>query len=191
MDCNIFFTCFGIEVSYNNLRDFIKKIFEIIKNEKTELNKILINEYKQLKQFDFDDSKICEFNFLSETIYNYLAVIIYSFTEKSFREILLKDSNDKFQIKKLIKYFKEIYSLDIEALSNYQKFDELRLINNCIKHSGFVNNELSKCNNKWKQGEEIILTEDDIKDYFNNIVDFISEILFEISKNRSNLLHIE
>ena len=191
MDCNIFFTCFGIAVSYNNLRDFIKKIFEIIKNEKTELNKILINEYKQLKQFDFDDSKICEFNFLSETIYNYLAVIIYSFTEKSFREILLKDSNDKFQIKKLIKYFKEIYSLDIEALSNYQKFDELRLINNCIKHCGIVNKDLSKCNNKWKQGKEIILKENEIRDYFNNIVDFISDILFEISKNRSNLLHIE
>ena len=191
MDFNIFFICIGIHASYNNLCSFIIKIFEIIKNEKIELNKTLVDKCNFHNQFDFDDSKICEFNFLSETIYNYLAVIIYSFTEKSFRKILLKDSNDKFQIKKLIKYFKEIYSLDIEALSNYQKFDELRLINNCIKHCGIVNKDLSNCNNKWKQGEEIILKENEIRDYFNNIVDFISDILFEISKNRSNLLHIE
>ncbi len=188
MDCNIFFTCFGIEVSYNNLRDFIKKIFEIIKNEKTELNKILINEYKQLKQFDFDDSKICEFNFLSETIYNYLAVIIYSFTEKSFRKLLLKDN---LSINNLKEYFEEKYSLDLTTLLNYQKYNELRLLNNCVKHSGFVDNKLAKCNNKWKQGEEIILEEDDIKEYFNNLVDFISEILSKISKSQFTLFHIE
>ena len=36
------------------------------------------------------------------------------------------------------------------------------MLNNCVKHKGFVDNKLAKCNNKWKQGEEIILEEDDI-----------------------------
>ena len=65
------------------------------------------------------------------------------------------------------------------------------MLNNCVKHSGFVDIKIAKCNNKWKQGEEIILEEDNIKEYFNNLVDFISEILSKISKSPFTLFHIE
>lgn len=161
MDFNIFFICIVIQESYNNLHSFIIKIFKIIKNEKIELNKTLIDKCNFHNQFDFDDSKICELNFFSETIYNFLAVIIYSFAEKSFKKILLKNN---LSIENLKEYFEEKYSLDLTTLLNYQKYNELRLLNNCVKHKGFVDNKLAKCNNKWKQGEEIILEEDDIKD---------------------------
>lgn len=84
-------------------------------------------------------------------------------------------------------------NLSIENLKEYfeEKYNELRLLNNCVKHRGFVDNKLVKCNNKWKQGEKIILEEDDIKEYFNNLVVFISEILSKISKSQFSLLHIE
>ena len=188
MDFNIFFICIVIQESYNNLHSFIIKIFKIIKNEKVELNKTLIDKCNFHNQFDFDDSKICELNFFSETIYNFLAVIIYSFSEKSFKKILLKNN---LSIENLKEYFEEKYSLDLTTLLNYQKYNELRLLNNCVKHKGFVDNKLAKCNNKWKQGEEIILEEDDIKEYFNNLVDFIPEILSKISKSPFTLFHIE
>ena len=63
MDFNIFFICIVIQESYNNLHSFIIKIFKIIKNEKIELNKTLIDKCNFHNQFDFDDSKICELNF--------------------------------------------------------------------------------------------------------------------------------
>lgn len=117
MDFNIFFICIGIQESYNNLHSFIIKIFEIIK---IELNKTLVDKCNFHNQFDFDDSKICELNFLSETIYNYLAVIIYSFAEKSFKKILLKNN---LSIENLKEYFEEKYSLDPTTLLNYQKYN--------------------------------------------------------------------
>lgn len=44
--------------------------------------------------------------------------------------------------------------VDLEALPGYESYDELRCINNCIKHSGFVDKELAKYGG-WKKGEKL------------------------------------
>ncbi|MDE2310466.1 MAG: hypothetical protein KGL01_06510 [Betaproteobacteria bacterium] len=43
---------------------------------------------------------------------------------------------------------------NIEKLNGFNVYDELRCINNCIKHSGKVNDELSKYPN-WKKGSKL------------------------------------
>lgn len=44
---------------------------------------------------------------------------------------------------------------DMETLNGYAAYDELRLINNCIKHSGKVDKELSIFYSNWKNGDKL------------------------------------
>ncbi len=43
---------------------------------------------------------------------------------------------------------------DIKTLAGYSEFDELRLINNCIKHNGVVDKKLSGYSN-WNEGDKL------------------------------------
>ena len=46
--------------------------------------------------------------------------------------------------------------IDIEKIEHFNSFDELRIINNCLKHSGKVNKELVKINaDKWILNSDI------------------------------------
>lgn len=176
----LFFLCMGVSSAYNNLQNFLTKIFELVNDEKNNLKEIMDKEKSLSENFDFDDSKLCEFNFLSENIYNCLAVFLYSFTEKSFKKLLCSDLDKSLNINDIKKQFKLTHNLTITILNEYESFNELRLVNNCIKHSGFVDRKLSQCNNKWIKDESIVLTEDDIKFYFNSLVDFITDIFSKI-----------
>ncbi len=42
-----------------------------------------------------------------------------------------------------------------KSLENYSAIDELRLINNCIKHEGKVSAPLAKTYSRWKQGDQL------------------------------------
>ena len=63
MDYQAYFLCMGICCEYNNLQQFLIKIFELVKEQKRELIQSLNKEINNLENFDFDDSKLCEFNF--------------------------------------------------------------------------------------------------------------------------------
>ena len=192
MDYQAYFLCMGICCEYNNLQQFLIKIFELVKEQKRELIQSLNKEMSNLENFDFDDSKICEFNFLSENIYNCLAVFLYSFTEKSLKKLLCLDLNKNVNIKNINKQFESTYHFNITEIQKYNIFNELRLVNNCIKHSGFVDRKLSQYNNKWTKDESIVLTEDDIKFYFNSLADFITDIFSKIIETGNLVIfHIE
>lgn len=188
-----YFLCLGISSAYNNLQNFLTKIFELVHDEKNNLKEIMDKEKSLSENFDFDDSKLCEFNFLSENIYNCLAVFLYSFSEKALKKLLCIDMDKNLNINDIKKKFNLTHNFPITTLENFEYFDELRLINNCIKHSGIVNKQLAKSNKnkKWKLGETIILTENDIKVYFNNLADFITDMLSKITdKGNFCIYHI-
>lgn len=46
------------------------------------------------------------------------------------------------------------HGIDIVTFTNYKAMNELRLLNNCIKHSGLVNNELAEYNG-WIEGKSL------------------------------------
>jgi hypothetical protein len=53
-----------------------------------------------------------------------------------------------FKFKELIKFLtsKQIF---ISGIQNYKEYNELRCINNCLKHSGIVDKQLTSANSKW------------------------------------------
>ena len=53
----------------------------------------------------------------------------------------------------LMRYF-EKKGVDVKSFSTYSAVNELHLINNCIKHSGIVDERLSK-KGRWKKGQRI------------------------------------
>jgi soluble cytochrome b562 len=54
-----------------------------------------------------------------------------------------------------IKYLKDKLQLDIKTVEGYSSLNELRLINNSIKHEGKVSAELAKQFPSWKEGAKL------------------------------------
>lgn len=76
-------------------------------------------------------------------------------TTKKAIKILYPDieQKDLYKIDFLKKQLKD-KGIDIEAFTNYEAMNELRLINNCIKHSGLVDKKLAKYNG-WIEGKPL------------------------------------
>jgi len=53
------------------------------------------------------------------------------------------------------KYMSGKLPFKVEEVQGYKSFDELRLINNCIKHGGVVSNVLAKDYSHWEETEEL------------------------------------
>jgi len=87
-----------------------------------------------------------------EILSQYLIVACYSFFEKSVKSILELtgevNSNSLKYIYKKVNLTKELKRLGIDytQLSEYQNVEELRCLNNSIKHSGVVGKELEQIN---------------------------------------------
>jgi hypothetical protein len=54
-----------------------------------------------------------------------------------------------------IETLKKALPFDLEALPDFQAFDELRLINNAIKHEGKVSEELARKFKSWNEGNKL------------------------------------
>jgi hypothetical protein len=68
-----------------------------------------------------------------------------------FTDIEMKKFSQADKLKKQIKN----KICDTETLKGYHAYNELRLINNCIKHSGLVNDKLSATYPSWKKNEKL------------------------------------
>lgn len=151
----------SLEILYQNNTTFNAKYLE------DEINKHVENINKNyLGKVSEDDLQIMLSNLSSyygisvnETklvLSNYMIVGTYSFFEKSLKSILklTDDFSDNelrsmFRIAQVKTLINRKYSIDYETLDEYSKIEELRCLNNCIKHNGIVSQELVDANNKW------------------------------------------
>jgi hypothetical protein len=88
------------------------------------------------------------------------------FTEKQLESF--------FRISKLKKQIKNKVC-DLTTLQGYGEYDELRCINNCIKHSGKVNKELSVYSG-WYEGDPINEFHPTYQRLKSNVKSFVSEL---------------
>ncbi|MCR5047008.1 MAG: hypothetical protein K6A42_10560 [Treponema sp.] len=129
-------------------------------------------------------------------MYKALVVLLYSRIEIKLKDILnIYDHSytiynkkiERFDFKQIEKAFKNLFSICVEEIELFGSFDELRELNNCLKHKEIVSNELKKKNRgRWRQGEEIKLTKDDLdrllpnsKKFFLNLIDELKKKLAE------------
>lgn len=131
---------------------------------------------------------------------HFVVVALYSYYERGLKNLLSQTGLcTKEEAKSFYKYgnFKQFFSkkfgMEYEDRTdeNFLLLEEIRCINNCIKHSGIVSEDLHSINNKWVEGEEI----EDIPDeyiskfvnapynYLNSMKDKINNSYFaELSK---------
>jgi hypothetical protein len=57
--------------------------------------------------------------------------------------------------KKLRKFLMQQQRIDIKQIPHYRAVNELRLLNNAVKHAGRVTPELAKEYPRWKQGRKL------------------------------------
>jgi hypothetical protein len=60
-----------------------------------------------------------------------------------------------FSIDRVGEILKKQLGIKIESVPHYRAIDELRLLNNCIKHEGRVSKQLADRYSRWKQGVEL------------------------------------
>ncbi|MCD9551599.1 hypothetical protein GLP31_03780 [Photobacterium carnosum] len=98
-----------------------------------------------------------------------------------FTKKQLKNIYKSYNFKQI---FRTVFNIDISTLHGHSEFIELRELNNCIKHSGYVNKELSKhgtwINKKRIEPTECINAYNRLKP---NIIIFTEEIGYLLIKH--------
>lgn len=142
----------------SHLKDEIEShILEIKKLEgeyDPETIEIFYEDIGDYEHFSKESSLILS-HFMMVALYSY-----YEITLKNILKLTKKLNSDEIRSLYLFRRVKEIlrdkFSIiyDDRTNTNFLLIDELRLINNCIKHGGFVDDELHNLNPEWVVGEE-------------------------------------
>ena len=152
--------------------DYIDKLLEQVDNQNHSDSKKLKKSLDKAKPKNFIsdndynsyvDSLIDDFDILKEVnlLSSQLAIVaLYRIVEIRTKSILKrhlnnsKDINSVFQFKNLIKLLKKEFGIELKNVNGFSTIDELRCLNNSIKHQGVVSIELSKFHG-WKLNEKI------------------------------------
>ncbi len=145
---------------YNNYELFLNEHLEDeIQKKVDKINEIEVDKFTE-EQLELQTKYINQYHGQSfqakELLTNYMIVATWSIYEKAFKQ-LLKLSNklttnqieNCYKIKESIKLLKSKFNIDFNQLDNYQEIEELRCLNNAIKHKGLVSKELNDANSKW------------------------------------------
>ncbi|WP_337127525.1 hypothetical protein [Proteus terrae] len=104
--------------------------------------------------------KTMEINIKNAAIYSDL------FTQEQIKKF--------FKIDELIKEFKKI-KIEIKKIEKYSSFNELRVLNNCIKHSGLVTKGLENIDSAYgKKGDTIKIPSNRFEQLLNDNMEFLS-----------------
>jgi hypothetical protein len=164
----------SLDVLYLNNNSFIENFLkdetdkQLAEINKLDISKIPEEELRPLLQ------SISDYYGLShetkDILSNYMLVASFSFYEKAFKKLLdltgnltaaqLSNCYKKKEAKNLLK---SKFNIDYELLTDDKKIEELRCLNNDIKHNGLVGSELAAANTKWTLGQPIANTYDDFK----------------------------
>ena len=118
-----------------------------------------------------------------------LVILFYSTVEIKLKKILseLTNLNKKdvfdFDFPKIQENFRSSLKIDFKRLSSFEVFNELRWINNCLKHNEVVNDKLQDINkSRWKKDNALELTKEDLdrllpksKQFFTNLLENLAE----------------
>jgi hypothetical protein len=129
---------------------------------------------------------------LQDELFNYLCVVGLYIDVELFLKMILKyhfkiDKNEVdgygyTEIRK--RYGSKNIKIKLSSLNSFKKFNELRLLNNSIKHNGCVSKALeNKYSAKWKFGEKIKISKDDIEEFAQKLSDFKHSLFDKIKVN--------
>ena len=184
---------------FNNIKIYFDKLEEAIAQENFEVN----STADQLKAKGIPDADIADIldedgyhaDIFERNTYNMALVFLYTECEKTlkyqYKVIGDKKSKEMFKWESTLSFFKE-KGIDIKTNSHFNKINEIRIINNCIKHNGYPNVELCNINStRWKQSEQIKINKNELDDFYVEARAFFDELVCEIDRVNKNSLFEE
>ena len=180
----------SLELNLNGLRDGIKT--EI----KEASPKQYDSEHDYLSHMDSLNDEIVQLKEVEDISKKLAAIGLYMIVENVTKNIFkwlyhdLDERTKKKKIRVLHRWDvlkKELYNfcaLDLSDVSEYSVVDELRCLNNVIKHSGYVNEKLSSFSN-WQNdlGKEIDTEKIDLDKFCESIPKYIHDLAEKIREN--------
>ena len=185
---------------FDDIRTYFDKLEEAIAQENFEVR----NTADQLKRKGVPEEDIVDFldeddyfaNIFENNTYNMALVFLYTECEKTmkyqYRVIGDRKTKSMFKWENTISLFKE-KGIDIKTNSHFKKLNEIRIINNCIKHDGYPDDELCKMDSiRWKHTEKIKITKTELDTFYDEAKLFFDELVIEIENvNKKSLLEEE
>lgn len=185
---------------YENEFDCIENYFEAlngaVNSEKERINSLA--EYLKSKGASDDyvadslDDDSFNLSFFEDNTYNFAIVFLFSECEKLLKQdygiLSGKSSKAFFKFENAKKAFDE-EGIDLKTLPNYSKLNEIRSLNNCIKHNGYVNEELYNLNKRrWLLNTKIKVQYSEIQQFLKDVRSFFDSLVPLIdSKNREKI----
>lgn len=198
-------SCFDFE-EYDSFKNNVLSL-ETKLNEKSKKISTFLKENPEDENLD---ERLCsqieaiysEKSNFQKAMYKTLIILLYSSIEIKMKEILKlyslingvdmtitnrRDSRsiDEFYYKDIRKKFDEnLPGVFPEKDIEFEMFEELRLLNNCLKHSEIVDKNLKESNSgRWHKGSKIEITKEDLERLESGSKSFVSNIIKNIISN--------
>jgi hypothetical protein len=138
--------------------------------------------YREIEK-SLDDNKNIVGNFLIVAAYSGYEITLKSIFKHSgkFNE---SEISNCYQVNNTTEYLNKKFSFKLEDVTNIDKINLLRILNNDIKHNGKVSKKLSQKDTYFKEGEDIkielvkynhIVNSNDILSFFRDLINKIKE----------------
>lgn len=185
------------KTEFDCIKSYFQKLSDSVQSEKDRLQSLA--DFLKSKGADDDyiadslDDDSFTVNFFETNTYNFAIVFLYSECEKllkqDYRILTYKNAKKMFKFDILKDLYKE-EEIDISSFANFSKINELRLLNNSIKHDGYPSDELYKINHvRWKKDKKIELTYFEIETFLDETEKFFDDLVPMIkSKNEEKIL---
>jgi hypothetical protein len=185
----------ALDILYQNTLSFqntyfkneLKKRAFIFRRELLERNsKFKQDELRHMKG-DYEQATNESLTILS----NFIIVATYSFYEQGLKTIMRNSKIfNETQIKNCFKneniltlFNKKEFIENMKDNDDYKKVNEIRCLNNVIKHNGIVDDYLHEANPKWTKNEIVKNTYEDFLRLKDGVSDFLSELISKIRDN--------
>lgn len=169
-------------------KTYIEKITEAVSDDTDKISRceeeLTKNGCPEDEVDDYLDEQKYRNRVFAELTRNLLAVLIYSEIEKDLKQILIffiqkKDILKVHKLEELKKLFKEHLEINLAEITDFSKVDEIRLVNNCVKHDGRVSKRLADINSYWKEKkrEEIKVTSEKLEEFIKGKENFFKDLI--------------
>lgn len=177
----------SLELNMNGLRDRIKTEIKGANPEQYD------SEHDYLSHMDSLNDEIVQLKEVEDISKKLAAIGLYMVVENATKNIfewLYHDLDKRTKEKKirilhrwdvLKKELNDLCALDLSEVSEYSVVDELRCLNNVIKHSGYIDKKLSSFSNWQNELEKEVDTEKiDLDKFCKSIPKYIHDLVTKI-----------
>jgi hypothetical protein len=163
----------------------IDRLRRLVQNERAgrqrELQKRIGSLPLEVQEFLADE--VQELDNISQLADQLFIVALYGVVEINTARMLAHEfgkpaARNASKINKLHSFLKDKKGLELTSVPHYRAIDELRLLNNAIKHAGQVTRELAKKYPRWHEGKQL----DGLDKAYNRLRPSVSAYIFRLAE---------